>query len=257
MQGGAHSEQQQCLSAPSSSSSTPMSQCLSHAWPNLDFCPTMGWPCSWGCCSKLSIGQSSSQQISTSLFAFFLLLLPSSLQRKKYRRRDENPGYRVSKARHQVWITLGLRTKPTLHDCNEPNNHPEVAHGNDFPDPCLSFCSLLHSLTYSSPRTFTAANAWDRKVFLTIRSSGLIGYFWSFLLLQLLSFIVLLVCKKTRCKRSLENQTTDYILWKYTRNNFKLVTLGKALFSWCWRVIDQLFQLPQWMLIWSIVDYPG
>lgn len=135
-QGGAESDQQQCLSAHSSLDFTSMSQRLLHSWTDLGFCHTMGFPCLWGCCSELSIGQSSNQQISASLIGLLLLLLPSSLQRKRCRR-YENPGYRASRARHQAWLTVCLRTKPTLHDCNEPNNHPEVTHWNDFPDSCL------------------------------------------------------------------------------------------------------------------------
>lgn len=181
-QWGAQSEQQQFLSSHSSLDSTSMSQCLSHALPDLDFCHTMGWPWLWGCCRKLSIGQPSSQQISASLFALLLLLLPSSLQRKKCGRKDKTPGYRGSKARHQTLLTFCLRIKPTLHGCNEHNNYPEVAHGNDFPDPCLFFLfsTSLFDLFKPIISPFTPAHLWDRKVFLTIRSSEFLGYFWSF-----------------------------------------------------------------------------
>lgn len=193
-----------------------MSQCLPLARPDLDFCHTTGWPCSWGCCSKLSIGQSSNQQISACLFALLLLLLPSSLQRRKCRRRDDNAGYRASKARHQAWLALCLKTKPTLHDCNEPNNHPEGTNGNDFSDPCLFFCSLLRYLTYSSPWSGLLLQLIHdtEKCFWLWGVQGLLvwGFFVCCLLLFLLSFVLLLVCEKPRCKKSLENQTIDYIL---------------------------------------------
>lgn len=133
-----------------------MRMCLSYTWSDLYFYYTTGWSCLWACCSKLSIGRSSNQQISSSLFALLPLLLPSPiLQRKKWSGREKNPSYRTSKARHQAWLALCRRNKPTVHDCDESNNHLEVAYGNGFSDSRFLpfFCLLLHCLTYSSPRS--------------------------------------------------------------------------------------------------------
>lgn len=191
--------------------STYMSMWLSHICANLYFCNTTGWSCLWGYHSKLSMGQPSNQQISSPLFALLPLLLPSPIsQWKKRRRRDKNPSYRTNKARHQAWLALCLRTKPPMHDCDESNDNLEVAYGNGFSDYCFLpfFCLLLLCLTYSSLQSgllFQPIHETEKCFWLL----GIGGFFDVFFLF---SFVFLFMCMKTRCKRSLENQTRNCIL---------------------------------------------
>lgn len=109
---------------------------------------------------------------------------------KKCRSRDKTPSYRTSKARHQAWLALCLRTKPTVHDCHESYNHWAVAYGNGFFDSHFLpfFCLLLHRLTYSSPRSELLLQPIHEteKCFWLLRVGGF--FWWFFFFIQLCIF---------------------------------------------------------------------
>lgn len=149
-QGGVHSEQQQCLSAHSSLNSTSMSQCLSHAWPNLDFCHTTGWPCSWGCCSKLSIANLQSAN-----FDLPVCFASPSATIKFTKEKVQEERWKPWLQSKQGQASSGVNSLPE-DQSNSPwlqwaLKSPRSSSWKLLPWSLPFFCSLLHCLTYSSP----------------------------------------------------------------------------------------------------------